>query len=388
MRLRFQSPIWLWVKALLCLVAVDILLFRVGLVWEAGPDFGPGLVGENWRLLFAAARDIETRRPSTPTVVTVGSSVVIFGVDPGQVGERLRQDGVPQDFLRFVTHGSTATDSALMAWSSRTFEPWLVIYGAAVRDFPKSGFTDSGVVRTFYDASAELPRLPRAGVEDRLDAYARRYWKLYRYRFFTLRAVEAVTTKRLRQLGISTPSFAAEAPALSILPPEALQYFPPYRIMPKSWAAWTTWRQSRRFSDYLAWMQMSGSVALNIYKTQTLANFGPEGNVQVASLRWMLAALQQNHTRTVLLSFPENPVFRDPEARAYFDPSLSDAYAHLLRDEAEARGARYEDLRDLLQPEEFFDLVHANVIGQRKLSARIAAIIEEEWRARQALGPP
>lgn len=388
MRLRFSSPIWLWVKALLCLVAVDILLFRVGLVWQAGPDFGIGLGGENWRLLFAAAHEIETRRPSTPTAVVVGSSVVIFGVEQNQVAERLRQDGVPGDFLRFVTHGSTATDSALMAWSSRTFEPWLVIYGVAARDFPKAGYMDSAVVRTFYDASVELPRLPRAGVDDILDAYARRYWKLYRYRFFTLKAVEAVTAKRLRQLGISTPSFAAEAPGTSILPPEAMQYFPAYRMTPKAWAAWSTWRQSRRFSDYLAWMQTSSSVAVNIYKTQTLASFGPEGNLQVESLRWMLATLQRSHTRTVLLSFPENPVFRDPEAKAYFDPALSDAYADLLRREADAHGARFEDLRDLLQPEEFYDLVHANLVGQRKLSARIAAIIEEEWRARRAPGPP
>lgn len=388
MRLRFQSPIWLWVKAFLCLVAIDILLFRVGLVWHARPDFGIGLAGENWRLLFAAAREIETRRPSTPTAVVVGSSVVIFGVDENQVDERLRRDDVPVDLLRFVMHGSTATDSALMAWSSRTFKPWLIVYGVAARDFPKAGFTDSGVVRTFYDASVELPRLPRAGVENLLDAYVRRYWKLYRYRFFTLNAVEAVTAKRLRQLGISTSSFAAEAPGVSIIPTEATEYFPLYRITPKSWAAWATWRQSRRFSDYLAWMRLSGSVALDIYKTQTLSSFGPEGNLQVESLRWMLEALQRSHTRTVLLSFPENPVFRDPEARAYFDPSLSDAYADLIRREADAHGARFEDLRGMLQPEEFFDLVHANIVGQRKLSARIAAIIEEEWRARRAPGPP
>lgn len=380
MRSPSKSPIWTWVKVLLGLVVVDLLLFRIGVLWRAAPDFGIGLGAENWRLVFAAAREVETRPTSPPSAVIVGSSVVIFGAQEDLIGGRLRQDHIPVDFLRFVTHGSTATDSALMAWSARTFEPWLVIYGAAARDFPKAGSTESAVTRTFYDASVELPRLPRVGVESRLDAYVREYWKLYRYRFLTLTAFETAAVKRLRSLG-APQLFAAEVPAaVPPIPPEAAQIFPLERITPKTWAAWSRWRETRRFSDYLEWMK--GSLALSLYRAQTPANYGPDDNLQAESLRWMLATLERSHTRTVLVYFPENPVFRDPEASAYFDPSLSDAYANLFKREAEAHGARFEDLRNFLDPEDFFDLVHANLRGRVKMSARIAEIVEEEWRAR------
>jgi hypothetical protein len=36
----------------------------------------------------------------------------------------------------------------------------------------------------------------------------------------------------------------------------------------------------------------------------------------------------------------------------------------------------------LLEPEEFEDLVHANRVGKRRLSLRIADILGEEWHAR------
>ncbi len=375
------SPLLLWLKILVCLIAVDFVFFRLGVVWNADLDFGVGLEAENWRTLFAAARETETRRSTVPTAVSVGSSIVIFGVDQALVSERLRGDGVPSDLLRFVTHGSTATDSAVMAWSARAFRPWLVIYGAAVRDFPKSGSTDSAVARIFYDSSAQLPRLPRATVEGKLDGYAKRYWKLYRYRYFTAAAVQNAVEKRLGRWATPWASFAAELNPPAEFPPEAAQYFALFRISPKSWDAWARWRQTRKFSDYLVWLQLSGRLGLSLYKTQTLANFGPNGNWQVDSLRWMLANMEQLGTRTVLIYFPENPAFRDPAAAEYFDPKLSDTYAELFKREAAAHGARFEDLRNFLLPEDFYDLVHANVQGTRKVSNRIADIIEEEWHA-------
>lgn len=374
---------WTWVAVGACLVVLDLSLFRIGLLWKLTPDFGPGLGGENWRMLYAAARTFESEPPRPGTAVIVGSSVVLYGTDVTAINARLGRDQVPVELARFVTHGSTATDSALLLWNAKTLHPWLSIYGVAARDFPKVGPIDSSVARTFYDSSLELPALPRRNAETKLAAYVKRYWKLYRYRFFTRMALAATGARWIRKLGLPTIAHADEPPPPERVPPEAARYFPPFRITPASWAAWDRWRQSRQFSDFLAWLSYSGGMATAIYKTQTVASFGPADNPHAAALTTMLAGLERDGTRGLLLYFPENPVFRAPEAREYFDPALSDGYAALLRSEAAAHGARFEDLRDVLQPEDFYDLIHPNLEGQRKLSARIAELIEEEWAARQ-----
>jgi hypothetical protein len=45
------------------------------------------------------------------------------------------------------------------------------------------------------------------------------------------------------------------------------------------------------------------------------------------------------------------------------------------------RGARFIDLRGLLAGEDFYDLIHPNLSGSRKLSERVADVIAEEWKA-------
>ncbi len=379
-----KSAIWLWAKVGLCLVLMDLLLFRVGLLWLITPNFGTGLGAENWRFLYAAARAFETQRPAHGSTIMIGSSVVVMGVDETLVNAQLSQKGVPP-VLRLVTHGSLCTDSAVLAWNSLPTHPWLVIYGAAFRDFPKASASESQIVRMFYDSSAELPLLPRKSAEAALDARVKRYWKLYRYRFFARTAVQNAAADLVATLPVPRLSFAADTPQPP-LPRDATRYFSPYRITPQSYAAWDRWRQSRRFADYVEWMRLAGSMALHNYKLQTLASFGPEGNPQVESLRWMLGFLRQQHTRAVIVSFPENPVFHDPEAKPYLDPALSDAYAALFKREAATSGARYVDLRSLLDAEDFYDLIHPNLEGVRKLSARLAAIIEDEWQLRQEAG--
>ncbi len=384
-----------WLKVALCLVVLDLLLSRAGFLWKLRQDFGEtegadfetALGNQNWQFLTAAARDFETRRVPPNEVVAVGSSVIIFGLDETLINKRLHQDGTPVELRKIATHGATATDSAILAWNSRAIKPWLVIYGAAVRDFPKAGKTDSGVSRIFYDSSIELPRLPRRTAEAILDAHVKRYWKLYRYRFFARTAVETAASRVFNALSLSRLSFAdEEAPLPPGVPAEARHYFSVTRVTPESYAAWMKWRATRRFSDYMAWMDFAPHVVLDLYKAQTSKGFGPEGNLQVESLRWMLSMLRDEHIRTVLFFLPENPVFRDPEARIYFDPALSDAYAALFAREANAAGARFEDLRKLADPEEFYDLIHLNLVGERKLSERVAQIIEEEWRARTTAG--
>src|SRR5437899_12483019 len=80
----------LWVKVALCLVALDVLLFRIGILWTMTPNFGGGLGGENWRYLFAAASEFETQRPALGKTEAVGSSVVIFGANEALINDRLR----------------------------------------------------------------------------------------------------------------------------------------------------------------------------------------------------------------------------------------------------------------------------------------------------------
>ncbi len=381
-----------WVKVALCLVLLDLLLFRAGLLWRLRQDFGQTegadfeaiLGNQNWQFLSAAARDFETHRVPPNEAVCIGSSVVVFGMNEPLINKRLHEAGTPVEFRKIATHGATCTDSAILAWNSRALKPWLVIYGAAVRDFPKAGATDSSVTRVFYDSSIELPRLPRDKAETILEAHVQRYWKLYRYRFFARTALQTAASRLLNALPLSSLSFAAETSLPAELPSEATRYFESFRLTPQSYAAWTKWRETRRFSDYLAWMSFSPRVVLDLYKAQTRTDFGPENNLQVESLRWMLRTLRSERIRTVLLYLPENPVFRDPQARIYFDPALSDAYAEVFARETKAYGARFEDLRQLADPEEFYDLIHLNLIGERKLSERVVQIIEEEWRAHRA----
>lgn len=378
-----------WLKVLVCIAAVDVLLFRIGLLWHVQPDFGKNLAAENWRFLFRAAAVFETRPTLPGRALIVGSSVVVMGVDEAQVDGQLTRSAVPAELLRMVTHGSTCTDSALLAWNARAAHPWLMLYGAAARDFPKKGVADSGVIRTFYDASVTLPQLPRADAESVIDAQVKRYWKLYRYRFFTRTVLATEAAALMGAIGLTPPAWAAPSSPPQGLPPEALHYFSPYRITSTSYAAWAKWHASGRFEDYLVWLQQAGpagTMTLNNYKQQTLANFGPEGNPQMDTLRWMLREMQKSSIRMVLLYFPENPLFRNPAAKAYFDPSLSQADATTFADAAAVYGARFEDLRNLLAPEDFYDLIHPNLEGQRKVSARIAAIIEEEWHAHIARG--
>ena len=86
----------------------------------------------------------------------------------------------------------------------------------------------------------------------------------------------------------------------------------------------------------------------------------------------------------MIVYFPENPVFRDPAALAYYDPALSQAYADLFKREAEAHSARLVDLRNSIAPEGFYDMNHLNLVGERKVSERLVSIIREEWQQRQA----
>jgi hypothetical protein len=165
------------------------------------------------------------------------------------------------------------------------------------------------------------------------------------------------------------------------VPAEANEWFFPGRVTAESWAAWSRWRQTRRFADYEAFLRENRSGAIEHYGRQTFATHGPEHNVSLDAMAWVEGELAAAGIRTVVLAFPENPVLEDPDARALYDTALADAVAARLATDAAARGARFVDLRRFLAAEDFYDLIHPNLSGSRKLSERVADVIAEEWKA-------
>src|SRR5262249_5932820 len=123
------------------------------------------------------------------------------------------------------------------------------------------------------------------------------------------------------------------------------------------------------------------SAAIDQYGRQTFETHGPDANPQFDGFAWIERELAAEGIRVLVLAFPENPVLQDPEARSLYDTALSDAVMRRLATDARAHGARFEDLRRFLAPEDFYDLIHPNLSGARKLSERFAEILDEEWRA-------
>jgi len=371
-------PLRPWLKVVIAFILLDVVVFRCGLFWRLTPDFGADLAAAVWSQVYMNASVVERERPAN-AVTLVGSSVVGVGIFPELLAAQLGTDQVPANVVKLSTFGASCTDSALMAWSALNMRPWLVIYGAIPRDFGKSGYRETPVFRTFYDSSTRLPLVPAPDTATWLDGEVRHWWKLYRYRFFARAALRGVVSKSLDLLPASV--FADEEPAVA----DDVERFPRGHVAPEAYAAWTEWRKTRRFSDYLKYLQLgeAGKWALQGYQSENMVNNGPASNPHVASLKWLLELLRRNHTRVVLALFPENPVFRDPEARPYLDQTLSDTYARLLRNDARDYGARFVDLRGALEAEDFYDLRHPNIEGARKLTHVIGQIIEEEWQARQ-----
>jgi hypothetical protein len=374
---RLAHPLRVWTKVVAILVLLDVVLFRVGLAWKVTPDFGTGSNGLLLAQVFDAARTLETHAARPTNAVIVGSSVLVLGVNAAQANVQLGRRGLPVELVDFGVFGASTTDAALLAWQGMRLTPWLVVYAASARDFYKHNQLDTPLVRTFYDSSADLPSLPRESFEAVLDAHVRRYWRLYRYGLLLRAGVDRASHRLLSQVGSPSAVFAAGSPPPP-LPAEAVQRFG--AVTPEAFAAWEHWRETRRFDDYARWIATNrGENVLDVYRTQTIETCGPEANPHATSLDWLVTTLARRHTRTVLLYFPENPVFTAPEARPYFDPALSDAQAALLAHEAAAHDARFVDLRHLLAPEDFMDLVHPNREGNRKLTEAITQLIAEEW---------
>jgi hypothetical protein len=368
--------LWTWAKVVLGVVLLDVVLFRAGLFWRLVPDILPG--DAIWGLTYRSIRAIELP-PAGPRAYIAGSSIVFLGVEVERVDAGLAAREVPTAFRVLTRFGASAVETALLANAAAGAHPWLVVIGTAVRDFDRNAKLDSPVARVLDDSSIDLPALRPHDGETRIVRHVRRYWDLYRYHHFTRTAL----LERLAPAVDLLASRVWAAPHVddSIVPSAAYQWFFPGRITAPAWTAWLRWRETRRFVDYEEFLRLNRSGGLVQYRKQTLATHGPDGNPQVEALTWALARLQAARVRVVVVDFPENPVLKDPDARASYDTAVSDAIADRLATDATGHGARFVDLRDALPPEEFFDLIHPNLEGMRTLSDRIAALIDDEWQA-------
>jgi hypothetical protein len=373
-----HASLWTWVQVVLGVVLLDVILFRAGLFWRLVPDILQG--DAIWGLTYRSIRAIEWPPPA-PRAYVAGSSIVFLGVNQDRVSTALAHDAVPTAFRVLTRFGATAVDTALLANAATTADPWLVVIGTAVRDFDRNAPLDSPVTRVLDDSTITLPALrPRDG-DTRIARHVRRWWDLYRYRTF-------VRTALLERLPPAADLVASRVWAASwVVPPdvpaEAYQWFFPGRITAPAWAAWLRWRETRRFADYAEFLRLNKSAGLEQYRKQTLATHGPDGNPQVEALDWAMGQLAAAGVRLLVVDFPENPVLQDPDARASYDTAVSDAIARRLATDAAAHGARFVDLRNALSAEQFYDLIHPNLEGMRTLSDRIAALVAEEWWARQ-----
>jgi hypothetical protein len=385
MRSFARSPLWLWVKVVVLLVALDWALFDAGLFFRWVPLIRRYPI--TWALVYRCVQTLHAPPPA-PHAYAVGSSIVFLGLDERRVRTALAERHVPTAFETLTVFGAVGIDQALLAHAAIRTHPWLVVLTASVRDFPAQAALDTPTSRVFADSSVDFPALRPTDVEGRLAAFVRRHWMLYRHRFFVRTAIDEATTPLLLRIspllskpipppGPLQPPSASGAP----VPEEAGQWFFPGRLTAESWAAWKHWRETRRFADYEEFLNQNKSGAIEQYGRQTFATHGPEHNVQLDAVAWSTAELRAAGIRAVVLAFPENPVLDDPEARQLYDTALSDAVARRLESEATARGARFVDLRHFLDAEDFYDLIHPNLSGSRKLSERLAAIVDEEWAA-------
>lgn len=385
MRAFARSPLWPWAKVLVVLVALDWTLFDAGLFFRWVPQIRRYPI--TWALVYRCIQELRAPPPAAHAYA-VGSSIVFLGLDERRVRAALAERQVPTAFETLTVFGAVGLDQALLAHAAIPTHPWLVVLTASVRDFPAQASLDTPVSRVFLDSTIRFPAVQPTDVETRLANVVRAHWMLYRYRFFVRTALDEATTPLVEAIapalarplpppGPLSPPSASGAP----VPEEAGEWFFPGRLTAESWDAWRHWRETRRFADYQKFLELNRSGAIEQYGRQTFETHGPERNVQLDAVAWSTGELRAAGVRVVVLDFPENPVLEDAEARALYDTALSDAVARRLEADATARGARFVDLRHFLDAEDFYDLIHPNLSGSRKLSERLGAIVAEEWKA-------
>ncbi len=366
--------LWFWTKVVLVLALTDVLLFRVGLFWDLElKRQSPTQLAR----LHDITRAIDTHEAGEPVAVAVGSSVVrMSGPDPA-VNRRLARLGAETSFRNLGLDAAHVDDSALVNAAVGTMDPWLVIYGVAFRDFmPRD--RPSRTESQFAGLRVPLSTMQPETLDERLARFLRAYWTLYRYRDLVRHIVDerfASRAWRFPRQAHARPD--AQRSRVTRAQARKTQLEAGFGG-PKSFQAWERWNDSRDFSDYEAYLKTRGGVA-GLYRKRRAAGFELATSPQLEALDWLLRVNQERGSRVVLIYYPENPVFRDPAASGYFSPELSDEVAAVLERKAARYGARFVDLRQALQPEDFIDMVHPNRIGTKKLMDSLAQIIAQEW---------
>jgi hypothetical protein len=184
----------------------------------------------------------------------------------------------------------------------------------------------------------------------------------------------------LDQLFWGTPT--AQAAERTASKPSDLQRFDRNFLEGDDYARWRRWHDSRRFSDYVRYLRQRKMTKLYSEQAVEFAHIDLNDSPQADAIRWMVRTLPPEGTQVMLVFFPENPLFRSPEAASYFNAEFSDRLAVFLADEAHEPGVTFLDLRNLLIPEDFYDMIHPNVAGEVKITQHIADVIAEQWRKR------
>jgi hypothetical protein len=382
----FRTPLWPWAKVVLVLVAIDLGVFRTGWFFRVVPQFEKEPV--TWGLVYRSVRVLAEPK-AQPVAYAVGSSIVFLGLDEARVRQALEEREVPTGFSALTVFGANGVDQALLAHAAAGTRPWLVVLTASVRDFPATGSLDTPVSRAFLDSTVDFPPLRPTTADGRLAAMVASAWQLYRNRIFirlALRELVAPVVDRVWPAAFAPVPRPADVVPTDVVktapvPEEAARWFFPGRITSEAFTAWQHWRGTRRFEDYATFLRLSKSAAIEQYGRQTLATHGPDGNVHFEALAWAMRELHAAGIRVLVLDFPENPVLRAPEARETYDTALADAVAARLAADAAVHGARFVDLRDALDGEDFYDLIHPNIQGSWKLSTRLGELVAEEWHA-------
>lgn len=369
----FGSTLWFWAKVGLCLVALDAALFGTGWFWRLAPlPAASHVAGSTAHGIF---RKLATHRDGEPLALAVGSSVVRMSIPEPRLERRLRRHDVPSRFVNLGIDGGHAQDAALTAHVARERQPWLVIYGVAFRDFMTSE-QRALVTRHFLDSSVDLDVLAPESVDEWLSRGVGRYWQLYRYRDL-VRGVLDREGSRLGD-GLVPEAHANPLGPINQMTPE--ERFSHRGTDTEVFRLWKMWFESRRWEDYDAYLRKRPKVA-PLYRKRAARKLDLDGNPEVASLEWMLRTQKERGTRVVVIYFPENPLFRRPKAAQYFNPEHSDQVADLVERLCAQFGARFVDLRSALDPDAFYDMVHVNMAGRRRLTQLLAKIIAQEWRA-------
>ena len=336
--------------AVLVLIAVDVVVARVDVLGRLAPGSRPtSLLASITRQLVDVASALSGRQPAT--VVFLGNSQMEAAVRPlGALRGHLVAAGAPADVsaASLCVFATAPTDAEAVSRHFGRLRPRVAVLGLSAPDLatPLARARDMPL-RRLLDVGWRAGPVPPAGLEERLDRWARTVWHLYRYRqlfrFVLFPPDEPRTpasrleaTLSLRELLVE--SYGAErAHDLLSLRQAALAS--------GTWPAIAAYVDALRGEGYRAGLR------------ERWHGLEP-ADVQVEALHRFAANTRAAGTLPVWVLLPENPwLERDPVVGAEV-ARRSGRVAERVRAEARAAGVPLVDLRDALAPRAFLDLNH------------------------------